>query len=349
MYLTCANQFLTISLLARNHKILPSNPVPNTAFHQAGRQSNTSTTPPPQAATFPNFPELPAELRQLIWKAALPSSRVILLEHKERYFDNDPSRFIPRIDRIGFRSDAPAPSILLSCSEAYNVACLYYKKAFTNKTGTSIPEVYFDFANDFLYLGPEWVGPSEPGRSYPHRITYVLANELHSSDLSRVENLAVWYKDSDWGQTYRLEQYLADILCHFGNVKHITLVCKIYRAWGHVRRHCRDAELKLLEGTEEPGTDVSVHEFPLPGLSAYITQTPVDLKVLRTLSSKSGGHPDSPKAWAVPSVRYSMVVTPEGEEHLLRLVEDMKKYPSDSEVELEWIDEGIGGSFALRT
>jgi hypothetical protein len=117
----------------------------------AAGQSNSTSIPntsslPLQNIIFSKFPELPLELQQMIRKAALPKSRVILLEHKERHFDDKTSEFIPRIDRIGFRSDTPAPSILLACREAYAVACLGYSRAFTNRTGTSIPEIYFDFA-----------------------------------------------------------------------------------------------------------------------------------------------------------------------------------------------------------
>lgn len=137
---------------------------------------------------FHKFNYLPAELRQLIWKAALPPSRIILLEHKRRKCDAS-SR---RIDRLGFRTDAPNPHILLACREAYTVASSYYQRAFSNRNGTSIPEIYFDFANDFLYLGQEWVAPGKSCRFYQERILYVLENDLNPSDLSRIQNLALW-------------------------------------------------------------------------------------------------------------------------------------------------------------
>jgi hypothetical protein len=153
-----------------------------------------------QSTGFHKFNDLPPELRQLIWRAALPPSRIVLLEHKKRQFDANTEEFIPRIDRLGFRTDVPNPSVLLACREAYSVACFYFQRAFSNKTGTSFPEIYFDFANDFLYLGPEWVGPGESSRCYQERITYVLANELHLADLSRIENLAIWWDKEHVGR-----------------------------------------------------------------------------------------------------------------------------------------------------
>jgi hypothetical protein len=44
-----------------------------------------------------------------------------------------------------------------------------------------------------------------------------------------------------------------------------------------------------------------------------------------------------------------MVVTPEGEEHLLCLVQEIQKILKGVNAELEWISGGSGGSFALRT
>jgi hypothetical protein len=277
-------------------------------------------TPPPsrQSTKFRKFNDLPTELRQLIWRAALPPSRIILLEHKKRKFDTNIEEFIPRIDRLGFRTDARIPSILLACREAYNVACFYFQRAFSNKTGTSFPEIYFDFANDFLYLGPEWVGPGESSRCYQERITYVLANELHPADLSRIENLAVWW-DNEHAGTNPIAKYIASILCHFGNVKHITIVSKIYRPAksGHASQKTH-ADLKLLDGTKLPGADIEARGRPLPGSSSHLPRSHVDLRLLRVFSSRSGELPHSPKMWKVPTIEYNVITTPEGEETLLK-------------------------------
>lgn len=332
-------------------KPLDSNPSPTPTPQQAGNQIDNPTPPPSQGAIFSNFSKLPPELRQLIWKAALPSCRIILLEHKERYFDADPTRFIPRIDKLGFRSHTPMPSVILVCREAYKVGCLYYTKAFTNKTGTSIPETYFDFTNDFLYLGPEWVGPAESGLSYPARIAYVLANELHPFDLSRVNNLAVWWNHDDWGAgtIYRVEQYLAEILCHFGHVKHVTLVNKIYRPWGNVHEFEKNADLRFLDPADTSETDIRAHGHRLPGSSTWLPHADVDMERLKTLSMNSGGHPDSPQAWKVPRIYYNMLVSPEGEQHLIDLalgkVGDGENVEQDAEWELRLSKKGSGECF----
>ncbi|KAE9377590.1 hypothetical protein N431DRAFT_163753 [Stipitochalara longipes BDJ] len=290
--------------------------------------------------TFSKFIELPPELRQMVWKAALPSSRVVLLEHKERHFDDEISKFIPRIDRIGFRSDTPAPSILLACKEANKVACQYYSKAFTNKTGTSIPETYFDFANDFLYLGPEWVGPRQPLNQ--ERILYVLANELHTSDLSRVENLAIWWDCNNRGGYRRADLYLSEVLKHFENVNHIALVSKIYRGRRYVDHVEENAELKLVDGTALYQADIEIHGNPLPGSSKWVPTADVDLELLRFVTST---RQDSQKAKKALSIEYNMIVTPEGEEHLLELAKDAD---FGLRWELEWISQGISGYFRRK-
>jgi hypothetical protein len=296
------------------------------ASSQSHSSTATHTSPPFRPSTkFYKFNDLPTELRQLIWRAALPPSRIVLLEHKKRKFDANIEEFIPRIDRLGFRTDAPNPSILLACREAYNVACFYFQRAFSNKTGTSIPEIYFDFANDFLYLGPEWVGPGESSRCYQERITYVLANELHPYDLSHVENLAIWW-DNEHAGTNPIAKYIASILCHFGSVKHVTIVSKIYRSAKSSHASSKThADLKFLDGTTSPSADIEARGLPLPGSSSYLPRSRVDLGLLRVFSSRSGELPHSPKEWKVPTIEYNVITTPEGEKTLLEAAEIAKE------------------------
>jgi hypothetical protein len=287
---------------------------------------------------FTKFHELPPELRELIWKAALPSSRVILLELKERHFDDEIAKFVPRIDRIGVRADTPIPTILLASREAKAVACRYYCRAFTNETGTSIAQVYFDFANDFLYLGPEWVGPGQPLNQ--DRILYVLRNEIHSCDLSRVKNLVVWWDSDNRGGFRTLVRYLLDILECLGNVSHIILVSKIYRASGLSNQPGANAKLKLLDGTSSPTTALKVHGKALPGSSQWTPTERVDVELQRSRTDGRLGL--RPKEWKVPKIEYNMIVTPSGEEHLLELANDTT---NPLPWKLEWDFETEGGIF----
>ncbi len=274
-------------------------------------QSDNSTMQTfPQPVMFHKFNYLPAELRQLIWKAALPPSRIILLEHKRRKCDAS-SR---RIDRLGFRTDAPNPHILLACREAYTVASSYYQRAFSNRNGTSIPEIYFDFANDFLYLGREWGGRAR-GKYHQECIIKALENVLHPSDLSRIQNLAIWWGnyDASMGTVYPT-RYIALILSHFGNVQHLIVVSKIYRPScdGQDYRSLPSSDYKFLDGTKVPGADIAVRGVPILGSSIYLPKEHVDFYHLEMESRLP-----SPIEWKVPVIEYNVITTPRGEELLL--------------------------------
>jgi 2EXR family len=285
----------------------------------AGRQSN-DTSPSPHSNTFTKFNELPAELRQLIWEAALPPPRIILLEHKRRKFDPTISQFIPRIDRLGFRSDAPAPHILLACREAYTIASLHYTRAFSNKTGTSLPEVYFSFRDDFLYLGPEWLGsPHESEKCYQERVCWVLEHELPSEDLARVQNLAVWSSNDVVGRNSP-NGYLDKILCHFGNVKHVAIVSNVCGAFDSDTPSF--ADVRFLRQTRSSEPSFEMMGLTLPDVDEWVTdeESKVDLDMLRRQSMISWRRPktpSTPKGWDPPTIEYNVLVTAEGEQYLM--------------------------------
>ncbi|KAF8850817.1 hypothetical protein BDZ45DRAFT_696418 [Acephala macrosclerotiorum] len=305
----------------------------------------------PTIKTFSKFRDLPGELRELIWGAALPDSRIIILEHKRRKLRRDHGVFdrgLTRIDRLGFRSDAAPPSVLFVCHEAYKVANRHYKRAFSNKLGSSIPEVWFAFKTDFLYLGPEYLGPDYigPGPSascHQERIIFILQNELHPHDLSSIENLVVWWDSSTNGFNgpWSLERYLADILSHFGNIKNVTIVTKVYALQGlwpdtTPKKH---ANLKFLDAeVEHPFTDIEddftidppqdlqanarVQGLEIPNSNAWLSRKQVDIKTLTALSTLSGANADSLRAWKVPNIDYDVITTPFGEELLLQQARD---------------------------
>ena len=279
----------------------------------------------------------------MIWKAALPSSRVVLLEHKRRRFDDENAGFIPRIDKLGFRSDTRSPSILFVSREANKLASRYYSRAFTNQTGSSIPEVYFDFANDFLYLGPEWVGPCQPFNQ--ERILYVLGNELHPSDLSRVKNLAVWWDHEERGGNRTLNTYLHAILKYFDNVSHIALVHRIYRGLVHAMELANNTELKLLDGSIDSEVDLKVHGTYLPGTSRDFSDDLIAVDLNLQLNLLLDPDDGLKKRKKVPSIEFNMIVTPLGEAHLLEFANN----PDWTRPwELEWVPGDRGGFYRKR-
>ncbi|KAE8442768.1 hypothetical protein EG329_002856 [Mollisiaceae sp. DMI_Dod_QoI] len=286
--------------------------------------------PSSKLTTFSKFSDLPGEIRILIWKIALPNSRIILLEHRRRKLDPTAEQSTGRIDRLGFRSDALPPPILFVSREAYVVASRYYKQAFSNKTGTSVAETYFNFKSDVLYLGPEYLGPQYPNldvdiRCYQERIKFVVGNELHPHDLSQIENLAIWWDNFVNGPS-TIEQYLADILSHFGNVRNVTIVSKMYCMPGF-----RDtspgmyANLKFLDDmTEVSGADIKIRGLDVPCSKSWLVQMRVEQEWLKALSDVSGELPASPKPWQMPNINYNVITTPHGEELLLQEAKEAK-------------------------
>ena len=276
---------------------------------------------------FTKFSELPGELRQLIWKAALPPPRIVLLEHKRRKFNPSAEEFIPRIDRLGFCSDAIAPHILLANHEAYVVASLYYTRAFSNKTGTSIPETYFDFANDFLYLGPEWLGRGDlPFKCYQERILWVLEHELHPSDLSQVENLVVWWFNDIVG-AHSLNFYMGQLLCCFGNVKHVTIVSKICDIPGSPLPSF--AEIRFLRESGSSGPGIEILGLPLLETTGWLTleddQLDLELLQLQSQSQNSWILPGVPRTWNVPTIEYNVMVTASRQQQLIEAAKVAKE------------------------
>jgi hypothetical protein len=276
--------------------------------------------PPSPPNTFPKFAELPAELRCLIWKMALPGSRIILLEHRRKKDDAISLKSGMRIDRLGFRADSPPPSILLVCHEAYEVASRYYTPAFSNARGTSVPETYFDFKTDVLYLGPEYIGPTVDRRLYQERILYVIEHELHHDDLSRVENLAIWF-DNFFRGPFRLTIYLSRLLSHFSNIKSVTIVNKKYCMPGFRDTYPNmHGELKFLDNMlKVAGSNITIQGFPIPRSKDWISDRPVDVTELEQIRNFPQNYDIfASKSWNIPSISYNVITTPHGEELLLQ-------------------------------
>ena len=251
---------------------------------------------------------------------ALPSSRIILLEHRRKKDDAAYLESKLRIDRLGFRADAPPPSILFVCGESHEIASKYYTPTFSNARGTSVPETYFDYKKDILYLGPEYMGPNMETRLYQERILNVLEHELHHDELSRVENLAIWYDSFIQGE-FRLTDYLSQILCYFLNVRSVTIVNKKYVMPGFKDTYPNmHGELKFLDNmTKTSGSDISIQGLPIPYSKSWISDDGVDVGFFEQIKYLFQKFEQS---WKVPSISYNIITTPHGEELLLQEAKD---------------------------
>jgi hypothetical protein len=200
---------------------------------------------------FTKFSKLPHEIRLMIWKAALPprivSIRQKALDHTvsdwlkagrphngvDIHLQNDS----PHEPMLGLASDYHPPQILFVCKESYGVASKYYHRAFS-MVG-SIPEIYFDFQRDTLYLRHdvmEYKNRTNGTFELPFRKVLQCLQHIKDKDsLKLVENLALLvdcrpeleYPDHSIGLS-TVSIWVGNVLQAFGGVKHLTLVVDHY-------------------------------------------------------------------------------------------------------------------------
>lgn len=310
--------------LTRHDRLRLSNlTMKSTLSHRRNSSAMLLCLPVSAATTFTNFPELPSELRCLIWEMALPSSRIILLEHKRTKPNPQSLEGALRIDRLGFRADSIPPSVLFVCKEAHEEASRHYTRAFSNARGTSVPETYFDYKKDVLYLGPEYMGPYtlDPAL-YQARIHWVVGHELHKDDLSRVENLAIWYGNFMPGP-HSVTEYLARILRYFENVKNVTIVSKKYCMPGFRDTYPKmHGELKFLKDIEvqDPysDADVKIQGLTIPNSKCWISHSRFNLEMMQKIIEKPEDYSISSASFKIPDVSYNILTTSHGEELLLQ-------------------------------
>ncbi|KAG9231367.1 hypothetical protein BJ875DRAFT_444147 [Amylocarpus encephaloides] len=179
---------------------------------------------PSDIPRFTLFGRLPIEIRIKIWEATLPGPRVINIREK-RVKNRHPNFDSPYLtgawnNVLALWSDSKAPSTLFACSESYHVASRFYVPSFAFPS--SIPETYFNFHIDTLYLRFDtFVFGDE--NEFEFEFEFFL-NELecmHTDDLGRVQNLAIRLDPVD----VRVCCYqLAQILGWFGNIQKLTVV-----------------------------------------------------------------------------------------------------------------------------
>ncbi|KAF8861544.1 hypothetical protein BDZ45DRAFT_258901 [Acephala macrosclerotiorum] len=210
--------------------------IPDTFNHDA--PGNT----PSDGTMFTLFNRLPVELRLKIWEAALPGPRVVNIREKrlkkprqperEHIEETSPDFDLPTFSRynpVGLTSDSEAPSLLFTCRESYNVASKFYVLSFTQ--ATSIPETYFDFHKDTLYLRYDTFTLLERDDAFLgdwlddwfDDFIGELECTHDSYNLRRVQNLALLLEPSRHTDCHGI---LAFILGIFGNVRKLTLVVR---------------------------------------------------------------------------------------------------------------------------
>jgi len=96
-----------------------------------------------QLSTFTLFGDLPPELQLLIWEAARPAPRFIILQGRPQ----NPSR--SRWDDQDIYSNAKVPALLHTCRNSRRIALKWYRLSFGNPTFP--PRVYFDWEEDCLH------------------------------------------------------------------------------------------------------------------------------------------------------------------------------------------------------
>ncbi|ELR07779.1 hypothetical protein VC83_01113 [Pseudogymnoascus destructans] len=102
---------------------------------------------------FKFFPNLPSEIRLMVWNFCLPGPRVLDVKMRRIFFRASTGKVTnsPR-----FMSSLDHPVILHICSESRSVALKHYTLAFPNtmrlKTKTSPAQIYIDFSIDMVWF-----------------------------------------------------------------------------------------------------------------------------------------------------------------------------------------------------
>jgi len=135
---------------------------------------------PPSLVGFQLFLKLPTELRQIIWRHALPGPRLVELLYDE--------------DTGACTSRCPTPIVLWICSESRREAMRFYRPLFATERAEAT--IYLDPHTDELYLG---IGNFSPGP----RSVLDLFLSLDPKDVGLIQNLAI---DSDLANYHEIDE-----------------------------------------------------------------------------------------------------------------------------------------------
>jgi hypothetical protein len=210
----------------------------------------------PKSGAFPLFSKLPIEIRMMIWKYALPGPRIVdirllALKKTQSEWDEehgqgvDPYSYMwdemltglgsgemyniehdhqpdgkPAL--IGARSYCRNPSIIFVNKEAHEVAAKNYQKAFSSTA--SVPETYFDFENDTLYIPYPKLNARAVAAQGLQRTMLSNLRKLDPKDTIKVKKLAILPFPGMLSHRL-LEDEVAELLLSvFPNVEIFTIV-----------------------------------------------------------------------------------------------------------------------------
>jgi hypothetical protein len=171
---------------------------------------------------FTLFNQLPIEIRLHIWEAALPGPRVIDMIERRVKRKGDPA-FDPPFPKgaqenvLVLWSHSKAPSTLFACRESHSVASKVLIPSFA--FASSIPEIYFNFQIDTLYLRSDTF-VFDDTKEFQYFIEEI--ESIYDIDhIRQVQNLAILLDPEEVG-AYHYQ--LAEVLGWFGNIQKLTIV-----------------------------------------------------------------------------------------------------------------------------
>jgi hypothetical protein len=174
-------------------------------------KKRSTTNLPLDGLWFPRFLELPKEIRRMIWYAALPGPRIVVIRE----------RLLRKICRWsganleGIWSKGTAPSLLFVCRESREIASKFYVESFSRRYYQPFPETYFNFENATLYLRFDFFNIPA--------INYLVDKALNIADTERVHNLTILW-DPRYSDRTDFHTPVALILWCFPRLKKLTIV-----------------------------------------------------------------------------------------------------------------------------
>jgi len=217
----------------------------------------------PYHTSFPQFPNLPTELRAIIWKLSL-QSRVIEIEFKEAR---------------GFYTRVGTPVALRVCRDSRDAVISSYPVCFGNIMFE--PRTIFNFSLDTLYIDNNFQGQ-----------TLHLLGSLSATEISKLQRLAI---DDDLNEDYeiggdaeidyegavrkaatsmpslKILQQVFNIYVWVPNIEEGNGPTKFFRKWPakvermHIcedRHRCECGEFHGYDSDDEPDELCALHELP---------------------------------------------------------------------------------------
>jgi hypothetical protein len=302
--------------------------------------------------SFSRFPQLPKEVRLMIWEMALPCPRIVSVEmrslkkthlewEREKEVSNKTaentrdSETMPEASRAtshdcerpgvdpplidghlpGIKSNTPPPQILLACRESFAAATKFYERVFS--IDPSSPETYFNFYQDTLYIRHDTFSWYSKGAE--SIIDGLVCFSIHNDkELDRVKNLAVLL---DPKATVSVEEWLVRLLCFFRGVERLSLVVQ------HYHQDDIASPLCLIEPIDVDAAWLDLRLFlSVPYKQDEILEIPsndnigladIDLEVLRVAIEAEMG-----QDYVLPKIECGVIVTQDFKDYLDSLLTD---------------------------